>query len=83
MIGISIDGRLHQWKWSSEQPFSVSINLNMSNFNETHPTIKNLMEGRNEEINLEVKKLNEKCIKLERTNKSLNAELNKERSTIK
>ncbi len=35
LVGISLDGRLYQWKWSSEQPFSVSINLSSISFNET------------------------------------------------
>lgn len=27
LIGVSVDGRLHQWKWSSEVPFALSINV--------------------------------------------------------
>ena len=35
LVGISLDGKLYQWKWSSEQSFSVSINLNSLSFNDT------------------------------------------------
>jgi len=27
LIGIGCDGKLHQWKWSSETPFQMSINI--------------------------------------------------------
>lgn len=27
LIGVSADGKLHQWKWSSENPFHLAINL--------------------------------------------------------
>jgi E3 ubiquitin-protein ligase EDD1 len=34
LVGISIDGRLHQWKWSSDTPFSLLFNLNANSFSE-------------------------------------------------
>ena len=27
LIGVSVDGKLHQWKWNSERPFHLAINV--------------------------------------------------------